>query len=266
MPHNRYFCHACQQEFEAQDTQSLQCGHCGSDFVERVTELTFTREERQQSRRQHSQQESGSRDSTPTNINNDADNNEETMDEMLFGPQGIFSTFIPIIVDVDGGRETEGNNADGNQSNITTNTINEDTQEHETRRESFGHNLVHNIIPRVLRRVLHRHNQPRDGQPDNTTTTDQQGTNTTEHDNPPHVSTFDFTSPSGRSRIAIFAGNPYKSHSCNYIVIIEHGLLIRPLLRTMLIALPLVNNQIDKHHSHLLKYFINYYKVNLGIM
>lgn len=218
MPHNRYFCHACQQEFEPQDTQTLQCTHCGSDFVERVTELTFTREERQVRR----QQQSASQEVTTTDSDENGDN-EETMDEMLFGPQGIFNTLIPIVVNVDTGREREGINVDENRSNgentSAPDSVEGVAQEHATRRESLGHNLVHNVIPRVLRRVLHRHNQPREEQQQvAASTTDQQAEEGRGgHSDSTRMSHFDFTIPSGRrARIAIFTRSGYKSHAFNH--------------------------------------------------
>lgn len=181
--------------------------------MERVTELTFTREERQQQAGR--QQESAGHDTTGT-ATSDTGNNEETMEEMLFGPRGIFSTFVPIVVDVDTGRETEGTDADNGQDNNANNTVEEDAEGHATRRESFGHNLVHNVIPRVLRTVLHRNNRPRDEQRDGTTTTNEQDMNDARRGDSTRIPSFDFTNPSGRrARIAIFAGHSYKSCLCN---------------------------------------------------
>jgi hypothetical protein len=156
--------------------------------VERVTELTFTREER----RQRQQEGGASHDTATTAI---MDDNEEGIEGMLFGPQGILSTFVPIVIDMETGREG-GENVDS-------------THEHARRRSNFGHNLVHNVIPRVLRRVLHRHNQSGD---------EQEGS--AEHDNTvmdqgdasvrvPHIS-FGFAGPSGdRARIAILTRDSY---------------------------------------------------------
>lgn len=196
MPHNRYFCHACQEEFEAQEGQTLQCTHCGSDFVERMTELTFTREERQQRQQSRRQQEGGiSHDNATT------DGNEEGMEGMLFGPQGILSTFAPVVIDMESGRESR--EGEGGEDR-------ENTHQHTRRRSSFGHNLVHNVIPRVLRRVLHRHNQSGDEQEQSTehdSTVTNQGNASR---NAPHIS-FGFASPSGgRAQIAIFTRDSYK--------------------------------------------------------
>lgn len=219
MPHNRHFCHACQREFEAQDNSSLQCSHCGSDFVEKVTELTFTREERQQARTQQSQARDIHHDDDADDTTHD---NEQTTEEMLFGSQGLFSTLIPIIIDVDATEEGESRTENHTNTN-PTNLSNSDGTQGQTRRERFGHNLVHNIIPRVLQRILHRHEQHHNHEQQQqhqeeeeeegiereggNNQTNQQGMNHTEQ--PAPLSSFDFTIPSGRrGRIAIFAGNP----------------------------------------------------------
>lgn len=106
MPHNRFLCHQCNREFLSTTTGigsdnttiAVTCPFCGGDFVEQVTELTYTREERHQvmieRQRQALAEIEASRRRQAAHVSIDNDNNENNNEDE--GPPGRFRGSVAL--------------------------------------------------------------------------------------------------------------------------------------------------------------------------
>lgn len=195
MAHTRYFCHQCQNEFTHAGDTTPSCPQCNSDFVELVTELTFTREERHQRlAAQRATQfpavehpddgtssitnagdssESGRRRTRPVDGSNVIEDESSTT-RMLFGPNGIFGRVIPVIFPLPTEEETDDeyatiaaastmethNAGPAEQGRSTDNHEEEeggggDGTQGGHRRRQSFSQLMGSIVPRILRSILH---------------------------------------------------------------------------------------------------------------
>lgn len=189
MSHTRYFCHQCQNEFIYTDDNASatapSCPQCSSDFVELITELTFTREERRQRLAAHQIDRlavgehladaasssisnagdsagRGRRRARPVDSSNSED--ESSTAEMLFGPNGIFASVIPAMFPLPTEEEDdedataavstmEAHTAGPTQQGSSSHEEGGGTQGRHRRRRSFGQ-LMGSVVPHILRYIL----------------------------------------------------------------------------------------------------------------